>query len=275
MKIGLACLALTVLVLPACGGDDDGAASGTLSVTVYGEEFIEEGIPADAFVDGWAIDFDRFLVSIGEVTAAVGEDDPSLSDDSYRIFDLAQSSGGEGFEVASGEVDGGGYDHVGFRIAPGTDPAAGNASADDVTLMADGGYALYVEGTATREEEEKTFAWGFAGATRYGHCEGTAEVDGDTASTQITVHADHLFYDDLVSSEPNVAFDLVAAADDVGDADGDVTQDELAAVDITSEERYQVGNNTEVTDLWAFIDFQVSTVGHIDGEGHCEEAVRE
>jgi hypothetical protein len=38
---------------------------------------------------------------------------------------------------------------------------------------------------------------------------------------------------------------------------------------------YGVGNATDVTDLWAFIDRQASTVGHIDGEGYCAEAARE
>ncbi len=273
MRNRLAWLAAGGMAVASCG--DDGAASGTLSVTIYGEEFIEEGIPADTFVDGWAIDFDRFLVSVGEVSAAVGEDTPAIEDDGYRVFDLGQSSGGEGAAIVSADVPGGDYDHVGFRIGAGTGTVAGNAEPEDVTLMTDGGYALYVEGTASRNAETKTFAWGFSSATRYSHCEGTAEVDGGSASTQITIHADHLFYDDLVSAEPNVAFDLIAAADDTADADGVVTAAELEAVDITAEERYQVGNNSEVTDLWSFIDAQVSTVGHIDGEGHCEDAVRE
>ena len=270
MRTRLASLALATLAA-ACG--DDGAAPGTLSVTIYGEEFIEEGIPAETFTDGWAVDFERFLISVGEVTAAVGEDDPSIDAAGYQIFDLAQGSDGEGFLVASGDVPGGGYDHVAYRVGADEDAEAGNASPDDVILMTGGGYALYVEGTATRDDETMTFAWAFTGATSYSHCEGTAEVDGGEASTQITIHADHLFYDDLVSSEPNVAFDLVASADE--DGDGDVTQAELAAIDITGEERYQVGNNDDVTDLWTFIDFQVSSVGHIDGEGHCEDAVRE
>lgn len=265
-----ASLALAAMIA-GCG--DDGAEPGTLSVTIYGEEFIEEGIPADTFTDGWAVDFDRFLISVGEVTAAVGEGDPSIDVAGYQVFDLAQGSGGEGFEVTSGEVPGGGYDHVAYRVGADEGAGSGNADAEDVTLMTENGYALYVEGTATRDGATRTFAWGFTGATSYSHCEGTAEVDGGEASTQITIHADHLFYDDLVSEEPNVAFDLVASAD--ADEDGDVSPEELAAIDITGEERYQVGNNDDVTDLWTFIDFQVSSVGHIDGEGHCEDAVRE
>lgn len=263
-----------VSCLAACGGDD-GGEPGTLTVAIYGEELIEEGIPADVFVDGWSVEFDRFLVRVGEVSAAAGQDDSAIDEPGYRVFDLARPSGGAGFEVISAEVPGGAYDHISYRIAGGAEASAGNASADDVTLMTDGGLAVYAEGTARKGEVEKRFAWPFSSPTRYSHCAGTAVIDGDAARTVLTIHADHLFYDDLVSSEPGVAFDLIAAADDEGDGDGEITPDELAAVDITGEDRYQVGNQTEVEDLWAFIDAQTATLGHIDGEGHCDEAVRE
>ncbi|MEZ4472315.1 MAG: hypothetical protein R3F60_16270 [bacterium] len=63
-----------------------------------------------------------------------------------------------------------------------------------------------------------------------------------------------------------MAFDLIAAAD--ADGDGLVTEAELAAVDISTQERYQVGSRP-ISDLWRFIEQQATTVGHIDGEGHC------
>lgn len=237
-------------MLAACGGSE--GDPGTLQVAIYGEAFIEEGIPADELVDGWAIAFTAFDVRVGDVSAAAGHEDPALQRADEATFDLTQPSNGEGQLVIEGEVPAGAYDHVEYRVA-----------------------SIHVEGSATRGEVTKTFVWDLATPTRYSHCEGTAVIDGNTARTQLTIHADHLFYDDLVSAEPNVAFDLIATADDDGDADGAVTQAELEAVDITGETRYQVGNAIEVTNLWAFIDRQSSTVGHIDGEGHCGEAVRE
>src|SRR5690606_24621185 len=48
--------ALVAAALAACAPGE-----GTLEVSVYGEEFIEETIPADAFVDGWTVTFDKFL----------------------------------------------------------------------------------------------------------------------------------------------------------------------------------------------------------------------
>jgi hypothetical protein len=257
----------------ACGDNIDGSLPGTLDVQIYGEQFIEDGIPAGVFADGWSLRFDSFLVSVGEVSAtAAGADTPALEDDTYRIFELAQSSGGDGFLVLSGRVPGGAYDDIGYRIAGSSEAVAGNATAEDVALMNESGYAIHVEGQATRGDQRRTFAWGFTMATTYRRCRSVAAIDGVGASSVLTIHADHLFYDDLVSEEPSVRFDAMASAD--GDGDGDVTTDELSAVDITGFERYQVGS-FDVTDLWNFVDHQTSTVGHIDGEGHCELAIRD
>jgi hypothetical protein len=255
-------------VLAACGSEDPG----TLEVRIYGEEFIEEGIPADVFADGWAVSFDRFLVSVSAVRAASGHGTAALSDDSVRIFDLSPASAGNGFLVASAMVDGGHYDHVAYAIRPATAAAsAGNATQQDVDLMTQGGYSLYVAGSATKGTTTKTFAWGFSTSTRYEECHSEAVVDGGTSAAQITVHADHLFYDDLFSEEPEVQFELIASAD--ADDNGVVTQAELAAVNITTLPDYQVGSEP-IADLWSFIEHQTATVGHIDGEGHCE-ATRE
>ena len=87
------------------------------------------------------------------------------------------------------------------------------------------------------------------------------------ARDQLTIHADHLFYDSLISEEPAVRFDLIASADI--DDDGEVTLAELAAVDITGQSNYGVGNRTDIRDLAAFIAAKSASVGHIDGEGHC------
>jgi len=45
----------------------------------------------------------------------------------------------------------------------------------------------------------------------------------------------------------------------------------LLAVDLRPLANYQVGS-ADIVDLWHFIEQQTTTVGHIDGEGHCEAA---
>jgi len=233
----------------ACSDDSD---DGRLEVVVYGEAFIEEGIPASEMSDGWSVVFDSFQIELGEVTVAEAGAAPALEALAYNTYEIAVPTGGAGLAVAAGDVPNGAYSEVSYRLG-----------------------TVQVSGTATRDGVEKTFDWTMATETRYSGCEGIAVVDGSTATTQLTIHGDHLFFDDLVSDEPNVAFDLIAQADDQGNADGVIAIDELEAVDITALNRYQVGNLTSVTNLWAFIDAQASLMGHIDGEGHCNNADRD
>lgn len=244
-----AAIAAAIAALLATGCGDDSRDPGDLAVAVYGEEFIEEGIPSAEFVDAWAVSFDAFVVDVGEVTVASGDEPPAIDASAFDQFDLVQATGGAGQLVVEKAVPGGVYDRVSYQIR-----------------------SIRATGSARKDGVVKTFDWTFDRPTEYASCEGTAVVDGGAAATQLTIHADHLFYDDLVSSEPNVAFDLIAAAD--ADEDGEVTSAELAAMGITPLERYQVGNATGVTDLWSFIDAQAATVGHIDGEGHCPESRR-
>lgn len=135
--------------------------------------------------------------------------------------------------------------------------------------MADNRWSVLVEGTASKDAASIAFAWGVGSSTEYSHCEVAEPVpDGGEATTVITIHADHLFADDLDSEEPNIAFELVAASD--ADMDGTVTAEELRARDISQESRYQVGNLEEITNLWDFMTVLAGRLGHIDGEGHCE-----
>ncbi len=249
----------TAVLLAACSAETDDRDPQTHRVTIYGEAFIEEGIPAGE-TDGWAIAFDQFLVAVDGVKAG----DAVVS--GQRVFDLTAASSGVGQPV--GDLADGPHDELAYRIGPASGAVAGNATAEQVRRMNDGGWSMWVSGTATREGVTKTFAWGFATDTRYAPCHTAPAEDGDAVRSMLTIHADHLFYDDLVSETPNVAFQLVADADT--DGDGTVTSEELRAVDITSLDRYQVGNADDITNLWQFIEAQSRTVGHIDGEGHCE-----
>lgn len=236
----------------------------TLRVTAYAEAFVEDRIPAEVLVDGWAIEFQRFLVAI----SAVEVDGEPLA--GAFVVDLTRGSGGEGHLLGSLTLPAGGEPTLAFRVAPLSTATPVSATEDDVATLVDAGASLWVEGTATRSDRTVSFAWPFTTDTRYVDCQSSAElIDGREATSQLTFHADHLFYDDLDSETPNVAFDLVAAAD--VDTDGQVTEAELRALDITTQTRYQVGSR-EVTELWSFIEAQTGTLGHIDGEGHCELA---
>lgn len=226
------CLLSSLLLLPACGTDGEG----TVTVTAYGEAFIEEGIPASEVGDGWALDFSRFEVSIRDVTLA------GASIEVPATVDLSAASSGEGHELGSALLGAGEHTGASFTIA-----------------------RVEIDGTATKGSTTKTFSWVFDQPTRYEECETTTKLtDGGTAAFQITVHADHLLYDSLVSSEPQVLFQALADAD--ADGDGAITQAELTAKDIGA---YDPGSEDGVDDLWAWLVAQTRTLGHVDGEGHC------
>lgn len=259
-------VAATALLACACG-PDAGEGEGTLGIAIWGEEFIDEGIPADEFADGWAVTFDRFLVTVGAISIA-GEDGlEALSDPVYRVHDLTRTT--DPAAIAAVTAPEGTYSHTAYTIAPakaGTLP--GNVTEEAVEAMVDGGLSVLVEGKATDGQKTVAFSWGFKTTTRYNPCHSTARLAaGGHATVQITIHGDHLFYDDATSETPSLRFADIARAD--ADADGQVTEQELRAYDIRSLPNYGVGN-LHIDDLWGFIEHMTTTLGHIDGEGHCE-----
>ncbi|MBK8407751.1 MAG: hypothetical protein IPL19_07155 [Sandaracinaceae bacterium] len=220
------------VALSACGGGGEGM----VEARVYGEEFIEEGIPASDLADGWDIQFSRFDVTVTGVTIA-GVD---LADG--VTLDISAASGGEGQALTEGLVPTGRHDGSSFVIG-----------------------RVEIEGTATKGAESRSFDWVFDEATLYENCETETHVTtGTPGAFQVTVHADHLFYDSLVSEEPELRFDALAAADT--DMDDQITEAELAAAGVGS---YDVGNE-DVDDLWSWLVAHSRTLGHVDGEGHCD-----
>ena len=255
-----------VLGLAASCEEGGGGGEGTLAVEIWGEDFIETGIPSAVFSDGWSVTFGRFLVAVDAIGAARGEAAADLTDDEQRVFDLVRPGP---TPILTRVVPAGRFDSTTYRIGPAQPAAAaGNASAADLDRMRTGGWSVWVEGTATHGAEAKTFAWGFTTATTYHHCRSEADLhEGAAATVQLTIHGDHLFYDDLFSSDPDVTFEVLAQAD--ADGDDEVTEDELAAFDIRALPDYGTGS-TGIDNLLDFVAHLTGTLGHIDGEGHCE-----
>lgn len=235
MRLPLTYLVPSLLCAAACAGE------GTVHVTAYGESFIEDGIPAADVEDGWAVDFTHFEVSIRDVTVA----DTAIT--VKKTIDLAASSKGKGHELGSATVTADEYTNSSFSIA-----------------------RVEIEGSANKDGETKTFNWVFDAPTSYHECATTTKVPADGEGTfQITVHADHLLYDSLVSEEPKVLFQALADADT--DGDEEITKEELSATDIGA---YDPGSEDGVDDLWAWLVAQTRTLGHVDGEGHCHATAK-
>jgi hypothetical protein len=232
-----AVVVLAAVAVSACASEPAGV--GELEIRAWGEEFIEVGVPADAMADGWSVSFARFEVSISDLEiAGVAMADPGA-------VDLALPSDG-----------------VGHRLGRISSVAAGEYDDARFTLT-----RAIVEGSASNGGVTKTFAWTFEVPTRYSGCETRTVVPADgVGEFQITVHADHLFFASLVAEDPDLRFAALAAADDDGDGDGVITQAELQAAGLGS---YDPGN-LDIADLWAFLVAQAGTMGHVDGEGHCD-----
>jgi hypothetical protein len=282
LPAALAAFATLSLGAVACAGGD---GEGTVAFTTYGEPFIEQQIPAATFADAWSVRYGTFLVVLSDVRVAeTTASAPVARMPAARLFDMHRPGSKPVFTASA--LPAKAYEHVSYVIGPATaaisgqELGAGGATAADAQLMVDKGYALYVEGTATKGAESKRFAWGFRTTTLFDRCEGpisgktTPGVvvrNGGTDAVEITIHGDHLFYDDLQDPAAKVRFDNIASAD--ANADGEVTLEELAAVKLAAipaeKGPYGTGSAAGINDLRAFVEALSRTVGHFRGEGEC------
>lgn len=271
--------ALALSSLAACG-DDDGESdgSGTATFTAWGEEYIEEGIPAEVFEDGWSVKFDKFLVSITGISV---HDRAGAGDELEGNWLLDLTKPGP-HELGSLDLTAKAWPLVGYAIEPVSSDTERHesATAADLELMQGGKFSVYVAGTATDGDVTKTFAWGFTNGTQYSDCvseidgkeiEGVIVANGGDEKVQLTIHGDHFFYDDLASFDAVPRFAPMAAAD--ADDDGEVTLEELDGVPLVEIEEgtYGTGSASHVDDLGGFVRALTRTIGHYRGEGHCTE----
>ena len=198
MKKALAIL----LTLAACSTKDQ--ASGTVFFTATGGSAIEADTPT-ALADGWSVHYDRFVVTYRDLAMRNGDDAPAARLIGSRFVDLKPI--GTKRIVTFDNLAANAFSRVAYRIAPptvDTDVGAGATDADKQRMLA-GGYAIYLEGSATNGGVTKYFRWGFALHTSYDHCRTQALVGGatvvDGASTEIglAVDATRLFPDGFAS----------------------------------------------------------------------------
>lgn len=260
--------ALALAVGAGCGG------VGRVDVTVWGEAFIEERLPASEFADGWEVTFQKFLVSVRDVELSV-EGGAPVRAGFEAVVDLTRP--GPTLLRALADVPAGRYTRFQYALAPAaTAQGLGGVSPADVARFTGEGRSVWVQATASRGASRKTFDWAFTGDTLYGDCAdvalgGTGLVVpvGAQATAQLTIHGDHLFYDDLQSESARLRFDALAAAD--ADADGVVTLEELGRVSLTSLPvgQYGTAGAAGVRTLRDFVTALTRTLGHFQGEGEC------
>jgi hypothetical protein len=273
MNRPLVSLAIATALLTSCE-----PPVATAKFTTWGEEYIEDGLPAQmgsttGFVDGWSVKYSKFLIVFKDLTVADAAGKVVTKLGGAKAYDLTKKGP---VELLSASVASGKYEQVSYVIAPDANVAAGNLDAADLELLKTRNASLIVLGTATKGSTMKTFEWTFALDTLYQDCEkaemggkGVVLPVGTTTTTQLTVHGDHFFYDDLQSPTTKLRFQAIADADT--NADGKVTLEELALVQLTSlpAGQYGTGSVANVKNLREFVTDLSRTVGHYDGEGEC------
>ncbi len=282
MKQHVSATLLFIGLATGCSASDGGATpvgKGKASFTTWGEAYIETGIPKTAFADGWSVKYSKFLLTLREVTVARADGTVVGKMAKPKIFDHVKP--GVKAVASFADLDALAYPKVSYQIGPvdgAADLADGVTAADRDDLVKNGA-SLHVVGEATNGAVTKTFDWYFPVATLYQECkaerdgketDGVVVTNGGDDVNQLTVHGDHLFYDDLASKDAKLRFQNIADADK--DGDGKVTLAELGAVKLASipKEKGTYGTGaSSIDDLGAFVAALSRTVGHYRGEGEC------
>ena len=202
-------------------------------------------------VDGWSVRFDRFVTSLGDVE--IRDDEEGAGDGSCVDYSEADYTRLFDFTVAEprkvGLVYGLGTCSAQFEVgSPQADTlfAEGVTSADrDAMRIEDSDdfvenerTGLIAQGRAERDGVVKTFSWAFRKDIDVERCKtvdgegsfGVVELVAEGAvEMTIEVRGEELFREGPSDSAPLV-FDRIAGAD--ADADGDITLEELAAVEL-------------------------------------------
>lgn len=284
------CAVLLLAIATACTSSDSASGAGSLDFVTWGEEYIEQEIPASVteggqtetiVEDGFTIKYSKFLVVIGNIQVADGAGTIGGELRGLKLVDHTKA--GRKNLVSIPSIPAKGWTHVSYEIAPiETSTELSGATDADKSLMVQGGYSIYVEGTLSKGTDSKSFKWGFTTATRFDTCkslnadgkeetEGVIVKNGVKDEVELTIHGDHFFYDDLQSAEAKVRGGNIFAAD--ANRDGMITLEELAQTKLATipsdAGKYGTGSASGINDLAAFVAALSRTIGHFRGEGEC------
>ena len=125
------------------------------------------------------------------------------------------------------------------------------------------------------------FMFGASATTAYGPCEidnipGVSISGTGNRTVSITIHADHLFFNGFAEGNESGVTRLAQwLADCDLNLDGTVTEDELKAIAPGQlpqiDERFQLGGSplTPLDTMARYVESQLMTQGHFQGEGEC------
>lgn len=302
-KTSFITLAALATSLAACTGEDV-AGEGALRLTISGGVAVVEGYPHDEtdlgrleFVDGWAIQFERFLVAMGEVRLTEQLPDGERGDGPLvanwtgpGIVDLMSPVTGTDLPSIEG-IPATRHD-LGFDLVRATAGAQNiSATEADAQRLIDNGWTVLLEGTATRTGTTVRFSVGFEAPTRFSRCanglDGTRGIAVEASKTTgafMYPHTPHLWWDELIGTNSGLRFDAWAA---VAGEDGVVTADELAQQNLLDlraadggplldpetgrQVRYDDGGLLPASqlDLLSYVIYGFRQSAHFNGLGFC------
>lgn len=236
-----AALVLAAFAAPGCSGDGS-SGTGSVAIRISGEQAAKTGYPTEknghalAFVDGWRVTFSKFVVSIGRFSLRDDAGETAFESSDVFVADLTQ---GDPELFVRQDLPAKRFSRFSFEITPATADAqaAGALAPADLAAMAAEGLTYLVEGEATKGAEAVRFSWHVVNPSRNANCtSGTDGTDGvvvrsnTTVSAEVTVHADHIFWDSLGGEGARLRFDAIAAtrADDRAIAFDDLASQPLA-----------------------------------------------
>ncbi|RKH68233.1 hypothetical protein [Corallococcus aberystwythensis] len=222
------------LVASGCG---DAVARGDVRVTLSGGDGTQRGYADHLFQDGWSVQFTKYLVSLGDFTLTSAAGDVRATSE-HRVVDVQKGdvplTGLEGLEA--------GRYGVAFRVSPpeARTVAGASVSADDLAMMRERGFSYFVEGRAQNRDPALglyTFRMGFPVNARMVDCingvdgtQGIVVPEGSVAEAEVTIHAEHMFYDRLGTHRGvQLRFEAIAATADTHHA---ITPEGLASQDL-------------------------------------------
>ncbi len=287
MKAG-ALVGLLALGLGSSGCEP--VARGDVRVTLSGGDGTQRGYNDHLFQDGWSVQFTKYLVSVGDFTLTSAEGE-QRSAPGQVLVDVQKGD----MPLAHLEGLTAGRWSVGFRVAPpGADTPRpdGAVSAEDLERMRSRGYSYWVEGVATKAGVGVyTFRMGFPVHARMVDCvngvDGTLGIivpENSVAQSEVTIHAEHMFYDRLGTHRGVLLrFDALAATADAQQritSEGLATQRLLDLRDARGQELrdaqgrpvvYEPGAYS-VRTLQEFVTQSIVDQAHLNGGGVCTVA---
>lgn len=293
-------LSLTFLAL-ACS-----EPTGRLQVVLVPEDSIPNGVDATpardegepGISDGWSVRYDRFVVSMGQFSAArrARPSGKKIELPSVHVVDFVRAPA-SGLTIGTLEqVAAERWDRVGFAMPRATASAirADFTSQSDYDAMVQGGLTLLVEGRLFTNEAAcaaesrdraqcKTFRFAVVAPTAFADCaneEGDAGFAIPTGGTQVvkpTVHGDHWFFTNITQGAEVTSrkAQWLADADEAGNQDGDITLDELRSLPAATAFPASAGYNLSggfrgpIATAYDYLIEQASTLGDWNGDGEC------